>query len=160
MSRATQMDQTISGLLAVESYRSPWIPTRRLGEDALIAVAAPFRQTSDVSIAPSSWFACTWDFSTLLAFSRTTVVTPVSDFQPEVFAARAANTMTTREAHAELWRLADSAWPDFFASRPAPRGLGVRMEAALAASVPSHLHAWLHQCCADYFAWSSTAPAG
>lgn len=152
MTRATRMDKTIQGLLPVESYRSPWIPTRRLGQDALVAVAAPFRQRSESSIAPSTWFATDPDFSTLLAFARTSVVTPVADFQAGPLKPR-PTTMTTRDAHAALWRMSERDWPDFFALRSPRPELTSDFEAAFAATVPDWLQPWMRQCCADLFEW-------
>ncbi len=162
MARSTRMDGTIQGLVPLESYRSPWIPTRRLGQDALVAVAAPFQQVSAVSVVPTVWFAVTPDFSTLLAFARTSVVTPVTGFQPGAVESQ-PSTMSPRDAHSTLWRISESAWPDFFARRrPAP-GLDVEVEEAFGATVPSRLQSWLRLCCADYFEWlasESTVGAG
>lgn len=157
MARSARMDGTIQGLLPLESYRSPWLPTRRLGQDALVAVATPFNQVSDVSVAPTTWFAVTPDFSTLLAFARTSVVTPVGDFQPTSFESQAP-TMSARDAHAALWRISESAWPEFFARRAPRAGLDHEIEAALDATVPGRLRGWLRLCCADYFDWLDTAP--
>lgn len=156
MSRATQMDKTIQSLLPLESYRSPWVPTRRLGQDALVAVAAPLRQVSDVSVAPTMWFAATPGFSTLLAYARTAVISPVSDFQPSKFASRPP-TMSARDAHAALWRISISAWPDFFAHRKPTDGVGMEISRAFDASVPDRLRPWLKLCCADFFDWFGSA---
>jgi hypothetical protein len=150
------MDKTIKGLLPLESYRSPWIPTRRFGQDALVAVAAPFRQVSDVSVVPTTWFAATSDFSTLLAYARTSVVTPVTDFKSSPFESRPP-TMSARDAHAFLWRLSESAWPDFFARRRPLSGVALEIEEAVDATVPGRLQPWLRLCCADFFDWVGTA---
>lgn len=155
MTSATRIDKTIQGLLPLESYRSPWIPTRRLGQDALVAVAAPFRQVSDSSVAPSIWFATTPDFSTLLAFARISVVTPVADFQPAPVEPR-ATTMPARDGHAALWRMSERDWPDFFALRSPRSDLTSDFEAAFAATIPARLQPWLRQCCADLFEWLTT----
>ncbi len=155
MTNATRMDKMIQGLLPLESYRSPWIPTRRLGQDALVAVAAPFRQHSDSSIAPSTWFATNPDFSTLLAFARTSVVTPVADFQSGPLEPR-TTTMTTREAHAALWRMSERDWPDFFALQRPRSEIAADIEAAFTATVPDRLQPWLRLCCADFFEWITT----
>ena len=152
MSSATRMDQTIQTLLPLESYRSPWLPTRRLGQDALVAVAAPFQQVGDVAVAPTAWFAVTPDFATLLAFARTDVVTPMTGFQSSPVGS-STPTMSTRDAHAVLWRLSETAWPDFFARRAPKVGLRSEVEAALDVTIPSRLQAWLRLCCADYFEW-------
>lgn len=152
MTRAAHMDQQVHSLLSLESYRSPWFPTRRLGQDALVAIAAPSRQQSDVSVVPSTWFAVTPDFRSLLVFARTSVVTPLSDFQPAPVEPL-STALASREAHAALWRLSETAWPDFFAHRCPTAGLGSEVEAALDATVPSQLQPWLRQCCADYFDW-------
>lgn len=152
MTPAAHLDRTIQGLLPLESYRSPWLPTRRLGQDAVVAVAGPFRQVSDSSVAPTVWFAATPDFGTLLAFARTTVVTPVPQFTPGPFPARPAR-VSVKQAHAALWRLSESAWPDFFGGRPPAEGVAAEVEAAVDATVPGRLQAWLRLCCADYFRW-------
>lgn len=115
MTRAAHMDQQVHSLLSLESYRSPWFPTRRLGQDALVAIAAPSRQQSDVSVVPSTWFAVTPDFRSLLVFARTSVVTPLSDFQPAPVEPL-STALASREAHAALWRLSETAWPDFFSA--------------------------------------------
>lgn len=155
MTSATRMDKTIQGLLPLESYRSPWIPTRRLGQDALVAIAAPFLQVSDSSVAPSTWFATTPDFSTLLAFACTSVVTPVADFQSGPLELR-ATSMTARDAHAALWRMSEREWPDFFALRNPRSELTSDFEAAFAATVPDRLQPWMRLCCADFFEWIAT----
>jgi len=152
MARSARMDGTIEGLLPLESYRSPWLPTRRLGQDALVAVATPFRQVSSVSVAPTAWFAVSPDFSTLLAFARTDVVTPVTGFKSSPVGG-STPMMSSRDAHATLWRLSETAWPDFFARRAPRVGLRSEVEAALDATIPGRLQAWLRLCCADYFEW-------
>jgi hypothetical protein len=156
MSRSGEMDKTIQGLLPLETYRSPWFPTRRLGQDALLAVAAPFRETGTISVAPSVWFAVTPDFSTMLAFARTGAVTPVEDFRPALVETR-SSSLRPREAHALLWRLSDSLWSDFFAGREAASSTRSEVTSAVDATVPARLQPWLHLCCQDFFDWLGQA---
>lgn len=152
MSRAGQLDKTIQSLLPLETYRSPWVPTRRLGTEALVAIAAPFRQVDDTTVAPSVWFAATPDLSALLAFAHTRIVTPVQDFRPGPIE-RTAIDLSAKNAHAVLWGLADSMWADFFDGR-APAAVAVQTApAALDATVPSRLRPWLQLCCSDFFEW-------
>lgn len=158
MSASSRIDKLVQGLLPLESYRSPWLPTQRLPEDALVAVAAPFRQRGELSMAPSVWFAVTPDFGTLLAFARTRVVSPVTGFEQGPVESRSSE-MSARAAHAALWRVSETAWPDFFAARPPAPGIADEVAAALDATVPARLLPWIHLCCADYFEWLALSPA-
>lgn len=123
-------------------------------------IAAPLRQVSAVAIAPTTWFAVTPNFSTLLAFARTDVVTPVEGFEPTSFDNRPA-VLSARDDHAALWRLTESAWPDFFAGRDPAMRLNEEVEMALGATVPGHLQQWLKDCCADFIEWAANgSPEG
>lgn len=153
MTRATEMDRTISSLLPLETYRSPWVPTRRLGQDALIAAATPYRQVSEFSVSPTAWFAVAPDFSRLLAFARTSVVTPVTGFVPATLGPRTQSCMSPREAHARLWALSDTVWPTFFARHDLPDGIAHDVAAAIDATVPVRLKPWITLCCFDFFDW-------
>lgn len=156
MSPAGEIDKTIQGLLPLETYRSPWIPTNRLGTQALVAIAAPLRQATDESVAPTAWFAVTPGFGALLAFNRTSLVTPVLGFRPAPVV-RATSGMTAREAHGLFWRLSGSLWSEFFGGSQAPTDLAREIRDAVDATVPARLQPWLRMCCGDFFDWLGDA---
>lgn len=159
MTRSSEIDRIVRGLLPLESYRSPWLPTRSLGRDVVIAVAAPARATGETAAAPSAWFAAAPDFSRLLAFSATDVVSPVRAFEPGPTPVRRPS-QDPRDAHAFLWASSADTWPAFFAGQPVPSEVASGVEAAVEATVPARLDAWLRLCCADFFAWLDASRTG
>ncbi len=152
MTTASRMDKQIRALLPLEVTRSPWVPTKRFGEHCLVAVAAPVSDVRDVAVVPAFWFAVSPDFSALLTFTRTRFRSPVRNFQSTSIEGEPTN-LTPRDAHALLWRLSTSMWPEFFTGRPGVETDRADAIRAYATATPSRLQPWLSECCSDFFDW-------
>ena len=140
-------------LVPLESYRSPWVPTKRLGVSAVVAVADPTRSPdSRTSVQPSKWFAAEPDLSRLLVFAESRVISPVPEFRPGLLQFPAV-TLHPREGLAILRELLPSAGSAFFSNLDISSDAAASLGAAFEATLPARLLPWVRLCCSDFFRW-------
>lgn len=152
------IDDVVSRLVPLEHYRSPLLPSLRLGRPALVGIASPKASGAvAVSEVPTHWFAIDPGRTALLAFARTDVVTPVADFVPSEVSSDAA-AMHPRDAHRLLRQQLPQLEATWFAGAAAPAGVAGDVLAAYGSAVPPRFLPWLQLCCSDFFSWLDTAP--
>ena len=149
----TGVEGHLSRLVPLESYRSPWVPTKRLGTAALIGIANPLmRADGDISEIPSHWYAVDPSISAVIAFARTSIVTPVAEFRPAQIT-ESVRRMHPREAHKILRENAPDIHGAFFSGTTLSAELRGAVATAYRTLIPAHLLAWLVACCGDFFVW-------
>jgi hypothetical protein len=154
-----RLDDLVSRLVTLESYRSPWIPTRRLGRPALIGVAASrITGPTTMSEAPLSWYAVDERCTALLAFAATSIVSPVASFTAEPVADSAV-TMHPRDAHRLIHETRAAVTAAFFHGQAADQQASQQLAAAYRSTIPARLLPWVRLCCADFFEWLEPGPA-
>lgn len=145
-------EQVLRGLIPLETYRSPLVPTARFGAGLLLGVAAP---THAISPTPSFWYLVDPRADAIAAFARTAVLSPIPEVVLPVAPRNSdvALQMHPRDAHALLRTHLSAAHESFIAGAELPPALAATLLAAYAVAVPQRLHSWLWTCCSDYFKW-------
>lgn len=144
----------------LESYRSLTLPTRRWGEPAYAAFAAPAVRAprKPLQVArPDRWWASRAAGGRLLVYARTAVL-PLSDAPlPERVIVEAPPTLTSadeaRAAIDALETLMDAAAAVFFAGDPGTANLRTGLLAALDGAIPDVLRPHHVALAPDFFAW-------
>jgi hypothetical protein len=147
-----RFEDVVSRLVPLESYRSPLVPSLRFGAPSLVGIAEPIVPAdSDFERAPTYWYAMDPTRSSLYAFARTSLLSPVVEFAPGPLRT-ATPPMHPREAHAVIRQRLPLVQEAFFAGHRAEQPAAL-IEQAYAATIPTGLQSWIRLCCADFFAW-------
>lgn len=151
--RTTDRDDVLARLVRDETYRSPDIPTRRFGADALVSVTSAMgRQHVTTSEAPEQWLVTDAATGDIVAFASTSLITPLPAF--EGGAEVGANTaLTVREGLATIREVWEPIQTQFLGKEDAPADARRATLDALDAVIPVRLQPWIKECCVDFFDW-------
>jgi hypothetical protein len=155
---AYQADRLLQSLVPLESSRPLPVPTLRFGRPAVVGVVGPKRKASDEPAAPTYWYVVDLVADELLAFARTSVMSPLPPSAARPPAPVTAAPMSFGEALAYLRESAESLRAAFFAGQSLEPGLAARSLAAYTSVIPARYLPWLRECCADFFRWLESAP--
>ena len=136
-----------------DSYRSPEVPTQRLGTNATITVFAA-RATTDATAtrAPSSWLALEKPSGDVIALARTRTMSLVGSFTPGPVG-DLLGTLTPPDAYDLLRSLWSDLQTAFFGGAAFPAEAAKDVLNAYRSTIPPRLLPWVELCCADFFAW-------
>lgn len=150
-----RIEDVLKQLVPLESYRSPTAPTLSLDTPAVVGIVGPRALSERGPDEPSHWFALDPGRDDLLAFARTTVISPVGR-HPHLSPVSVSDPLHPRAAHEVLRDRLPAVEEAFFAGGPAPDDSD-EMLAAYRSAVPSTFLPWLTLCCNDFFVWLQSA---
>lgn len=149
--------QLLDLLVPEDSYRSPQVPTTRLGKPALVTIFGPRKgDRATHTEAPYQWVATDARSHNVLAYARTATVSPVGGFSPEPLA-EIRGTLKPPEAYGVMRGNWDAVTNAFFAGEAIPADLAAQFADAYESTVPPRYLPWVKLCCSDFFNWLAKA---
>jgi hypothetical protein len=148
------LDKVLGILVPQDSYRSPRVPTTRLGPPALITVFGPRKGSAATHTeAPYQWLATDPRSGGVLAFAKTSTVSPYGGFEAAPVTPFSGQ-LDPRSAYGVLRANWEAVVMDgFFGGGTVSADVAASIAAAYESTVPPRYLPWLIGCCADFFGW-------
>lgn len=154
MRTAYRAEEALNQLIPMESYRSPLVPTMQFGAPVLLGAVTPAQGSDQTMVEPIYWFAIDLATDAVIAFARTSVMSPRSLANANAGGfPSTAPPMHPRDAHAVIRETRESIIADFSAGRAPEAETAAQVSAAFASAIPAALQPWLRSRCADFFDW-------